>query len=262
MKKCEVCGDKGYYNKKSDKILCPKHYMQFKRHNIFIEQTRFARNKHEINGDTCKVYFNDKQGNIYGHFIIDTEDYEKIKDYKWFSKEKGVGHVLSSNIYNISKSTHVRVHNIIMGIDVTHKGEYVIDHIDNNPLNNRKCNLRRTSDSQNGMNKRIQSNNSTGVVGVVSKSSDNTSPWIPQIKKDGKMIRLGTRYTFDEAVKVRLKAEATMFNEHSFNYNIETKTIQLTYLSHDDKLETFIEVDMNGNVKQFLKVSQMNTIKI
>ncbi len=41
-----------------------------------------------------------------------------------------------------------------------------IDHIDGNPSNNKIQNLREATHSQNIMNKRLQSNNSTGIRGV------------------------------------------------------------------------------------------------
>lgn len=103
----------------------------------------------------------------------------------------------------------------------------------------------------------MQSNNSTGVVGVVSVKHNNTSPWMPMIKISGKITRLGTEYSFDEAVKKRLIAEAELFKEHSNNYNFDTQTLQLTYISHDDNLPTFIEVDLQGNILQFKKLPQI-----
>ena len=41
-----------------------------------------------------------------------------------------------------------------------------IDHIDNNPLNNKIENLRPTTKAQNGFNRKINSNNSSGYKGV------------------------------------------------------------------------------------------------
>ena len=68
------------------------------------------------------------------------------------------------------------------------------------------------------------------------------------------MIRLGTRYSFDEAVKIRLIEESKLFKEHSNNFNHESQTLQLTYYSHDDSKQTFIESDLQGNIIKFEKL--------
>jgi len=172
--------------------------------------------------------------------------------YKWFMRED------FRVVANISKSkgspTHIRLHNLIMDFNPSKEAE--VDHEDLNPLNNRKRNLRVVSKSKNLMNRALQSNNNTGVCGVVSRDSNNTPPWVPQIKKGGKMKRLGTKYTFDEAVISRVIAESSEFGSNSNNYNKHTKTLQLRYVSHDDDKTTFIECDLDGNLVRFEKESK------
>lgn len=253
---CQVCGkvDKNrvsnHFN--SGMILCEKCKNQYNRQGLFIEQSRFDKNKVEIYGDECWIALNNFKGEISDWCIIDTEDYDKIKNYKWFKRTDGrvVTNVTSLNI----GVSHLRIHNLIMNFDESIKYEYEVDHIDCDTLNNKKSNLRIVTKSKNGMNRGLQSNNSTGVCGVVSRDHNNTSPWIPQIKIDKKMIRLGTEYSFDEAVKKRLMSESNLFKKHSNNYNPSTNTIQLTYISHDDNLQTFIEVSLTGEILKFEKL--------
>jgi hypothetical protein len=56
------------------------------------------------------------------------------------------------------------------------------DHADGNPLNNKWTNLREASRSQNQRNKRVQSNNVTGLKGV---SLHRGTKWVARIKVDG-----------------------------------------------------------------------------
>jgi len=81
-----------------------------------------------------------------------------------------------------------------------------IDHIDGDGTNNAWANLRLATRSQNNMNKRMQSNNSSGFKGV----RRNGSGWSAQIWLDRKGIWLGTFRTKQEAhaicCEARIKA--------------------------------------------------------
>jgi hypothetical protein len=224
--------------------------MQMKRRGFTLENTRADKNKYKVSdcGSFAHIYLYDKFSEKIGETIVDIEDLEKCLQYRIHLKSANRvgGETLS---YAIAKmgDKNVKLHELIIG-------EKYIDHKSNDGLDNRKGNLRSVSISQNGMNKRLQSNNSTGVCGVVSKECNNTSPWMPQIKINGKMIRLGTEYSFDEAVKKRLIAESDLFKEHSNNFNQSTNTIQLAYINPQDSLTTFIEVSLDGKILQFNKL--------
>lgn len=248
MEKCEICNNKGYNNSLSNMVLCHKHVLQYRRHGRFIENTRFEQNSYKISecGKYAIIDLRDLKSNIVDKTIIDIEDLEKIIKYRIHRKISNTkdGTKLCYAIAKINNK-NIRLHNLICN-------DFNYDHINNDGLDNRKENLRKINTSQNGMNKRIQSNNYSGVVGVVKNYKSNT--WTPQIKKDKKMIRLGVEKLFDKAVEKRLVAESELFKEYSNNYNTKTKTLQLTYLSHDDNKKTYIECDMNGNIINFYKL--------
>jgi len=86
-----------------------------------------------------------------------------------------------------------------------------IDHIDRNPLNNRKYNIRVATDSQNMMNRGIQKNNTSGITGVC--WIKEKCKWKAQIKINRKNINLGYFSNFDDAVKARKGAEKKYFKE-------------------------------------------------
>jgi D-Tyr-tRNAtyr deacylase len=105
-----------------------------------------------------------------------------------------------------------------------HDNKRCVDHIDRNKLNNHISNLRYASDSENQMNKSIQSNNTSGVIGVRFNKTKNK--WIADIKKDGKSKHLGSFKTKEEAILARQKAEETYFKEFRAQniYNISNSS--------------------------------------
>lgn len=64
--------------------------------------------------------------------------------------------------------------------------EDCIDHINGNTLDNRICNLRTASKSTNGMNRRRQENNKSGVKGVYFDTSKGK--WVAQLTAGGKRL--------------------------------------------------------------------------
>jgi hypothetical protein len=99
------------------------------------------------------------------------------------------------------------MHTLIKGIK---KGFY-IDHVNRNRLDNRKSNLRFATKSQNGMNKTVQRNNKSGVVGV--SWHEKCKSWTVRIVINGKATYLGLYKNFDEAVAVRKRFEEIYYGE-------------------------------------------------
>lgn len=87
----------------------------------------------------------------------------------------------------------------------------VIDHIDYCRHDNRKINLRICTDQENTRNEVLAINNTSGKTGVCYESS--TSNWRAYININNKSVKLGTFNTFEDALKVRLKAEKEIFGE-------------------------------------------------
>lgn len=82
-----------------------------------------------------------------------------------------------------------------------------IDHIDGNRLNNRFCNLRVATASENARNHGISRSNTSGVTGVYLDS--NRGKWVSEIMINLKKIHLGSFTEFEDAVAARRKAEIT-----------------------------------------------------
>lgn len=101
------------------------------------------------------------------------------------------------------KTTHF-LHRIILERMIGHspaKGE-VVDHIDNNPLNNRRSNLRLATIAENVRNSKLRSNSTSGYKGV----SKVGNRWRAYIVVNKKQINLGLYATAEEASLVYREA--------------------------------------------------------
>lgn len=136
-------------------------------------------------------------------FYFDLEDYDLIKDYCWHINKQG--YVVSTvNLF----------HRIVMG---SPEISYRIDHKygETTRNDNRKYNLRIVTASQNAMNKSLNSNNKSGVTGVIWHKKRNK--WRAYIRINDKQIELGVFDKFGDAVKARKEAEEKYFGEFSYD---------------------------------------------
>lgn len=111
---------------------------------------------------------------------IDLEDYDKVKDYKWnLLKTKYI-----NKYYAITSGGKVYMHKLILGQD-----NCVIDHKDNDGLNNRKNNLRSATYQKNQFN-RSKSKNKTSIYKGVSFVT-RLNKWVASITYNYKGVFLG-----------------------------------------------------------------------
>jgi hypothetical protein len=82
-----------------------------------------------------------------------------------------------------------------------------VDHINGDRSDNRLCNLREVTCSDNRRNSARPCNNTSGVIGVSRAPSGN---WIAYIKVGGVMHNLGTHPTLEDAASARKAAEASL----------------------------------------------------
>lgn len=79
--------------------------------------------------------------------IIDPEDFERVSKYKWRANDNKSGN--SASIYHARNDKVGYMHRFILN----YTGDKVVDHINGNPLDNRKENLRIVSQKKNCNNR-------------------------------------------------------------------------------------------------------------
>lgn len=126
--------------------------------------------------------------------LIDREDFMWVSWFKW-SLISGNGYARRGDVVD-GKRRSMYMHREIMRAQ---QGEY-IDHINGNKLDNRKCNLRICTNSQNNFNKPKNKNNTSGYKGVF-LSHNKSKPFMAQIVCNRKTIYLGYHATAEEAAR-------------------------------------------------------------
>jgi len=117
-------------------------------------------------------------------------------------RNRGKGHDVyikfKYKVYNASRVAYFLYH----GVDPKEKQ---VDHIDENPLNNKIDNLRLATGSQNQFNRSFQKNNTSGIVGV--NWDKKHQKWRARIRHKKKEIFLGYFDDIEEAKAARIAAE-------------------------------------------------------
>lgn len=215
--KCCVCNSTNKLTKIEDKIYCGKHYMQIKRYGKILKRTIFDKNEIILFTDYAKILLYNKSHEKFAEAIIDLEDVNICKNYKWSLKESNnIKYVVSYNMNN--KKSLIRLHRLIMNA----QKDQEVDHINHDTLNNRKSNLRLCSHQENMMNRKIPLNNTSGVIGV--SWSELHKHWQSQIEYKDEHIHLGWYKNKNDAIKARKNAEKKYFKE--FTPTINEKEIK------------------------------------
>jgi hypothetical protein len=144
------------------------------------------------------------------HAIVDDKDYAALKKYKWHASASSHNQYYAMTMIN---GKHKLMHRFILGLK---KANIFIDHINHDPLDNRRCNLRITTNSQNQMNRK-NFTNKHGYKGILFKTDANRKKkWQAFISKDGEKICLGHYFTKIEAAKAYNEAAKEYFGEYAY----------------------------------------------
>lgn len=137
--------------------------------------------------------------------IIDVEDLDKLESYKWHSDKHGYVK-RTQNKNGVRKK--VFLHRLIMNAP---KG-LMVDHINHNPLDNRKCNLRLVNNKENQYN--TQPNKGNKYKGVYKNTK--VDKFEARIGIDGDSRYLGIYPDEPHAAIAYDIAAKIMFGSHAF----------------------------------------------
>ena len=141
---------------------------------------------------------------VHKKLLLDKEDKHILKEHSFYF----VG--ANNNKYpatEIKKKT-VYLHHFIL----PKKEGFEIDHINRDVMDNRRENLRYVTSSQNGMNRGMMKNNTSGYRGV--SWSKSSKKWLVRIKLNGESIRLGYFDDIEEAAKAYKKKALELFEQY------------------------------------------------
>lgn len=135
--------------------------------------------------------------------MVDDADFSRVNALKWGATKIG-GHYRASHSFNCNgRIGRIQMSRFILGLDRGKKTPYLVDHIDRNPLNNQRSNLRLCSHSENMRNRPRM--NKTGLPKGVRPAS-RCAGFMARITVNKKLIYLGSFATPELAHEAYCKA--------------------------------------------------------
>lgn len=171
---------------------CRTHYDQMRKYGKILDK-RTTRNPNDIikHEDYAEIILRNRKGEEVARAIIDLEDVELARKYKWSLHTNGYVRCRHDGRTKF-------LHRIVLGA----KDDEEIDHINLNKLDNRKSNLRKCEHHQNCFNRRSINR---GIRKIMNRKL--SKPYCVTITVKGRSIHLGYFSTYEEALKARLEAE-------------------------------------------------------
>ena len=155
-------------------------------------------NEYDLSGRYAKMIFEDGTETIFNK-----KYYNFIKQYHWWVTDNHVfgyvdGRPRALAVVIMEEAEFIRIG----------RG-YVVDHINRNPLDNRRSNLRIATYSENNANHAIRKDNQYGCTGI--SYCKKSGRWSARINFEGKLIHLGFFCDKEDAIKARKRAEREYF---------------------------------------------------
>lgn len=134
--------------------------------------------------------------------FYDSEDQDLIASYKWSPKVDTKNGRVYAYAY-IGNRKSIFLHRLIMGIERTKK---IVDHKNGNGLDNRKCNLRIATCSQNQMNRLYSKRGKKGI-----SFDKDRGTYRVRLTLAGRVIHGGMRYKTEKEAMLRYNEMAVKY---------------------------------------------------
>lgn len=145
--------------------------------------------------------------------IVDDEDGD-LATLKWQAKP-GKHTCYTTHHTRQPNRVQLRLHRVILSRMLGRELEQgeLVDHINSDGLDNRRCNLRLATQAQNMQNRRMSKYNSSGYKGVHWRA--DCQKWCARISVDSKRVHLGMYDTPEEAHEAYKQASAKYYGEYA-----------------------------------------------
>lgn len=194
---CVVCGAP-FSSRFGGLPYCNLHWQRMYTHGTPDRLIRKSKNTFAVSGDVAKV--TTSKGD---EFLIDSSDVDLVRQHSWCLNTRSHPQVVS----NIGGKI-ISLHRFLLA---PAKGA-VVDHINGDPLDNRRCNLRICTQKENARNVSPSVSSRLGVLGI---SLTPQGRYKARITVNGQEIRLGHFSSLEGAVEARRAAEIKYFGEYS-----------------------------------------------
>jgi hypothetical protein len=196
----KLCKVVGCNEKVRAKHYCNRHYIQLRVYGKILERTLKDLNEIIIHDDFAEIILYNKDNIEVAQALIDVDDVDKVKDFKWG---------INGWNYVVNMNNNLKLHNLIMN---NYDDNMIIDHIDHNPLNNMKYNLRHATSQENSFNVSKRNNPTSSKYKGVTYRKDNDT-WRARITINAELINLGQFESEEEAAKTYDKKAKELFGE-------------------------------------------------
>jgi hypothetical protein len=123
--------------------------------------------------------------------LVDDDDLDSLSIHRWYV---GDWYAMRSSRID-GRWTTEYMHRRIMGL--TKGDRRSVDHVNGNPLDNRRANLRYCSQAENMRNTRVRSDNKSGLKGIAWDAKNKK--WEARIQVNKRRVFLGRYGTAEEA---------------------------------------------------------------
>lgn len=123
-------------------------------------------------------------------FLFDKEDLDVVQHFCWCKSGTGYIHTNDHTFGHII----IKMHRMVLKLE---DPNILVDHINGNRLDNRKCNIRVCNRSENNKNQTLNPNNTSGYKGV--SWFKETKKWRAYISINNKHVYLGLFESKEEA---------------------------------------------------------------
>lgn len=157
-------------------------------------KARYYTNEYYSVGDHWVLEITRRRDNVKTYVKIDESDVETAREYSWYPHHDPNK---PENLIYIKSTGGFRLHRVITNCPE----DKVVDHINHDPLDNRRSNMRICTVGENNKNMSLSKRNTSGAVGVRYRKDRNK--WVANKMVNG-VLHSKQFSTFEEALDYKI----------------------------------------------------------